>query len=117
MSVTWTFNPAQLATWGEARDLAHRIEAFRQSSGLNMAGGVVSETANADTSGIYVPHWEGGPGGFPAPNDAPNQKFWLHFRFASGRAGANVGLILDKLRRYGNNEQYVFYYLNSGDLS
>jgi hypothetical protein len=104
--MTWTFNPAQLATWGEARDLAHRIEAFRQTSGVKMGGGVVSETTNADTSGIYVPHWEGG-----------SQKFWLHFRFANGRAGVNVGLILDLLRRYGNNEWYVFYTVNSNDLS
>ncbi len=114
---TWTFNPNQLATWGEAQDLAHRIEAFRLTSGVKMAGGVASETGNVDTSGIYVPHWDGGPGGFPIPNDAADQKFWLHFRFANGRAGVNVGLILDLLRRYGNNEQYVFYTVNQNDLS
>jgi len=84
---------------------------------VKMGGGVVSETTNADTSGIYVPHWEGGPAGFPIPNDAGSQKFWLHFRFANGRAGVNVGLILDLLRRYGNNEWYVFYVLNTNDLS
>ncbi len=116
MSTTWTFNSAQLATWQQARDLAAQIEAFRQAQGLYMAGGVVPETADPNTSGIYVPSWSGGPGGFPEPNDAPDGAFFLHYRFVSGRV-SNVGLILDKIKRFGGNEMYVFYYLNSGDLA
>lgn len=108
MKQTWNFNPAQLATWEEAKTLAAKIEAFRVSSGIPMGGGVRPETASMDTSGIYVPSWEGGPEGFPEPNDALNGKFWLHFRFWNGAAGLNVGLILDKLARYGGNERYVF---------
>jgi len=114
---TWTFNPAQLATWEEARDLVIRVEAFRQATGVRMAGGVAPETKNPETAGIYVPSWVGGPDGFPEPNDAANNKYWLHYRFANGRAGVNVGLILDLLRRYGGNERYVFYTVNSNDLS
>ena len=117
MSTIWTFNPAQLATWQQATDLAAKIEAFRESTGLWMGGGVMPVTANADTSGIYVPSWDGGPGGFPEPSDPANNKFFLHYRFFNGRAGINVGLILDKAARYGGNWQYVFYYLNSSDLS
>lgn len=115
--MTWTFNPNQLATWPEAKELAAKIDAFRFSTGVKMGGGVLPETSNQETSGIYVPSWAGGPGGFPEPNDAANQKFWLHYRFANGRAGVNVGLILDLLRRYGNNEQYVFTTVNTNDLS
>jgi hypothetical protein len=116
-AVTWTFNPAQLATWDDARALAAKIEAFRQSQGLYMAGGVAPETKDPNTSGIYVPSWDGGPGGFPEPNDVENLKYFLHYRFVNGRAGINVGLILDKERRFAGNDMYVFYYLNSGDLA
>jgi hypothetical protein len=117
VSTTWNFNPAQLATWQEARDLAVKIEAFRQSQGLYMAGGVAPETSDANTSGIYVPSWTGGPGGFPEPNDVENLKYFLHYRFVNGRSGINVGLLLDKLKRFGGNEMYVFYYENSTELS
>jgi hypothetical protein len=113
--MTWTFNPAQLATWQEAHDLAARMEAFRLNTGSFLGGGVSAETENAETSGIYVPFWTGGPGGFPEPNDSANKKFWLHFRFNGGKSGLNVGLILDKLRRYNDNEMYVFMSL-SNDL-
>jgi hypothetical protein len=115
--LTWTFNPNQLAIWEEAREIAKKIDAFRQAHGVNMGGGVVPETKDANTSGIYVPQWSGGPGGFPEPNDAEHDLFWLHFRFANGRSGVNVGLILDGLKRYGGNEMYVFMTLNANDLS
>jgi hypothetical protein len=107
-ATTWTFNPAQLATWDDARVLVVRMNNFRQKTGALLGGGVVPETTDANTSGIYVPSWTGGPGGFPEPNDVENLKYWLHFRFANGVSGVNVGLILDKLARYGNNEMYVF---------
>lgn len=116
-TVTWPFNPAQLATWAEAEALAKQIDDYRVSSGLKLGGGVMPITADQNTSGIYVPTWLGGPGGFPEPNDAENLKYWLHYRFFNGRAGVNVGLILDLAARYGGNWQYVFYQLNSNDLS
>lgn len=115
--MSWTFNPQQLATWEEAKELAAKIEAFRLAQGVKMGGGVLPETTDANTSGIYVPSWSGGPGGFPEPSDAANNKFWLHYRFANGRTGVNVGLILDGLRRYNNNEWPVFMTLNNNDLS
>jgi len=77
------------------------------ATGLYLGGGVAPETSSEQTSGIYVPTWVGGPGGFPVPSDL-NTKFWLHFRFNNGRCGVNVGLILDKLARYGGNYTYVF---------
>jgi hypothetical protein len=104
----WGFNPAQLATWDQARDLAQHIDAFRQKTGALMGGGVAKETTNVDTSGIYVPDWQGGPEGFPVPNDTSVGKYWLHFRFNNGASGVNVGLILDKIARFGGNEAYVF---------
>jgi hypothetical protein len=115
--VTWTFNPAQLATWAEAEDLAKKIDDYRASSGLKLGGGVMPVTKDPDTSGIYVPQWSGGPAGFPEPSDEAHGKYWLHYRFFNGRSGINVGLILDLANRYGGNWQYVFYTLNSSDLS
>lgn len=113
--MTWTFNPNQLATWAEARELIPRIDAFRFTNGVNMGGGVLPEAPDVKISGIFVPYWEGGPGGFPAPH-AGDDKFWLHYRWANGKEN-NVGLMLDLLRRYGNNEQYVFRTVNANDLS
>ena len=106
--MTWTFNLVQLATWAEARALAKEIEDFREITGVILGGGVRQETTDPNTSGIYVPTWAGGPGGFPEPNDTLNARFWLHFRFANGKSGLNVGLIIDKLARYGGNQMYVF---------
>jgi hypothetical protein len=106
--MTWTFNPAQLATWEQATQLAAQIDEFRQQTGQRLGGGVLPVTKDQNTSGIYVPTWDGGPAGFPEPSDLPAQSYWLHFRFANGAAGINVGLILDKLKRYGGNTMYVF---------
>lgn len=114
--MTWTFNQNELATWQQAQDLAAQIEAFRASSGVNMGGGVLPITKDPNTSGIFVPSWDGGPGGFPEPNDAPHAKFWLHYRYRNGRV-TNVGLILDKLVRYNGAEWPVFSSINSNDLS
>lgn len=111
-----TFNQNQLATWEQARALAKEIDAFRQRTGVPMGGGVRPETSNWETSGIFVPTWVGGPGGFPEPADAEHNLYWLHYRYVNGRVG-NVGLILDGLQRYGNNEWPVFMTLNNNDLS
>ncbi len=61
--------------------------------------------------GIYLPPWEGGPAGFPSPNlpgvtlDKP--KLFLHFRFKNGAEGMNIGLIVDKFKRYPSAPNYV----------
>jgi len=104
----WNFNPAQLATWDEARKLAADIDTFRHTTGVLMGLGVAPEIGDANTSGIYVPSWVGGPGGFPEPHDSATNRFWLHFRFNNRVSGINVGLILDKIARYGGNTMYVF---------
>lgn len=113
--ITWGFNDNQLASWEQARGLAKDLNDFRNVTGLYLGGGVAPETSNEATSGIYVPTWLGGPGGFPVPSDLKT-KYWLHFRFNNGRCGINVGLILDKITRYGGNKIYVYYSL-TGDLT
>lgn len=108
------FNVNQLATYDEAR-------AMRTYLGT-IGGGVldgddekgVQFVANPSMPwlpptqqipGIYVPSWEGGPGGFAVPHDG--DKRFLHFRFKNGASGMNVGLIIDKFRRYPNSPAYV----------
>lgn len=105
-----TFNLAQLATWDEARECAHKL-----SDGPIVVGdGVLPETTNPNTSGIYIPAWFGGNGGFEQPNYADDKTgkayFHLHYRFRNGAEGMNVGLILDRFRRYPSAP---FYVLNS----
>ncbi len=112
--ITWNFSPGQLATWDQARKLALEIAQFSIDTGNLMGGGVMAETDDPNTSGIFVPSWDGGPGGFPEPNDAAGGSYWLHFRFANAKV-LNVGLIQDKVTRYGGNVRYVFGSL-SGDL-
>jgi hypothetical protein len=101
------FNLAQLATWEDARECAHRLTV----GPIAVGWGVLPETNDAKTSGIYVPDWLGGPTGFPAPHyndDATGKKYlFLHFRFRNGAQGMNVGLIMDKFRRYPNSPAYV----------
>lgn len=61
----------QLATYQEAQEIAKQ---------LGMIGGGVVET--------YVPEYEGP---FSPPENGPSK--FLHFRFANGASGFNVGLI------------------------
>jgi hypothetical protein len=80
---TWLFNTNQLATWDQARETA-----------IKLSVGPV-----------------GGPGGFPEPNytdpKTGEKYFYLHYRFQNGAEGMNVGLIMDKFRRYPNSPMYV----------
>ncbi len=101
------FNTNQLATWEQARECANKLSA----GPIVVGNGVKPETANAATSGIYLPEWFGGPGGFAEPNytdpKTGEKYFFLHFRFRNGAEGMNVGLIMDKFRRYPNSPFYV----------
>ncbi len=101
------FNTNQLATWEQARDYANRLNA----GPIVVGAGVKPETSDPDTSGIYLPSWVGGPGGFAEPNFTDPQTgakyFFLHYRFRNGAQGMNVGLIMDKFRRYPNSPFYV----------
>ena len=67
-------------------------------------------TGDPDKSGIYIPSWVGGPGGFAEPNyvDPTGKKyFFLHYRFRNRAEGMNVGLIIDKFSRYPMSPAYV----------
>ena len=104
---TLLFNTNQLATWEQARECASQLTA----GPIVVGNGVKPETGNSGTSGIYLPEWLGGPGGFAEPNHTDPQTgakyFFLHFRFRNGAEGMNVGLIMDKFRRYPNSPYYV----------
>lgn len=112
------FNPAQLATYDDARQLRDWLNATPQFAKLQVLAGDdqhgIQQVVNpnmpwlppkAVVPGIYIPAWEGGPGGFPVPHigDAT----FLHYRFANGFSGANVGLIIDKFKRYPTAQSYV----------
>jgi hypothetical protein len=96
-----TFNPAQLATWAEATLLAKKINASApfQSAGISII------PQNPPHSGIYIPSWVGGPGGFPIPHigDAT----FLHFRFSNGFEGMNAGLVREKFKSFPSSPLYV----------
>ena len=101
------FNLAQLATWDEARECA-----FKLSAGPIVIGaGVKPESSDPNSSGIYIPQWFGGPSGFAEPHHVDEKTgkkfFFLHFRFYNGAQGMNVGLILDRFRRYPTSPLYV----------
>jgi len=104
---TWLFNKNQLATWEQAREYADRLS----KPPIVVGGGVKAETQDPKSSGIYRPEWVGGPGGFAEPNYTdPVTKvgyFFLHYRFKNGAEGMNVGLIMDKFKRYPNSPMYV----------
>ena len=101
------FNPAQLATWEKARELAARLS----EGPLVVGDGVLPETSDPKTSGIYTPEWLGGPGQFPEPSgvdETTGEKlYFLHYRFRNGAEGMNVGLIADRFRRYPTSPAYV----------
>jgi len=101
------FNTNQLATWEQARDYANRLSA----GPIVVGAGVKPETSDPALSGIYLPTWSAGPGAFPEPNFTDPQTgakyFFLHYRFRNGAHGMNVGLIMDKFRRYPNSPAYV----------
>src|SRR5260370_35141637 len=98
---------AQLATGEDARKYANIANAGPSVVG----GGVRPETSDPDKSGIYIPLWVGGPGGFAEPNYTDTQSgkkyCFLHYRFRNGAEGMNVGLIMDKFSRYPMSPAYV----------
>lgn len=107
------FNTAQLATWEDARQYANILSA----GPIVIGGGVKPETSDPNTSGIYLPDWIGGPGGFAEPNFTDPQTgrkyFFLHYRFRNGAEGMNVGLIMDLFRRYPMSPAYVLNTLSA----
>jgi len=107
------FNQNQLATWDQAREYAIRIS----MGPIVVGGGVKPETPNSSTSGIYRPDWQAGPGGFVEPNYTDprtgEKYFFLHYRFNQGQEGVNVGLVIDRFRRYPTSPLYVLSQLTA----
>ena len=105
--MTQQFNIAQLATWDQAREFATKLGA----GPIVVGDGVKPETSNPNTSGIYIPIWLPGPAAFPEPHffdEVTGKKYYfLHYRFRNGAEGMNVGLIMDKFKRYPNSPAYV----------
>lgn len=101
------FNPEQLATWTEAKDIALHFKIPFQ--GRLIGGGLDPLTSKVETSGIYLPVWIGGPGGFPEPRIG-NSRAYL-FRFKNGFQDVNCGLVRELFKRYPTAPQYVMYEL------
>jgi len=103
---TWLFNTNQLASFEEARNLRD----FLMASPYFQPAVIAPETQDPTQSGIFIPEWVGGPGGFPEPNYTDPvthvKYFFLHYRWSNGFVG-NVGLIIDKFRRYPFSSGYV----------
>ncbi len=101
------FNMAQLSTWDQARQYANILTA----GPIVVGEGVMPETGDPSTSGIYIPSWVAGPGGFAEPNYTDPKTgfnyFFLHYRFRNGATGMNVGLIMDKFSRFPMSPAYV----------
>jgi hypothetical protein len=102
-----SFNIAQLATWDQARQYAKILS----SGPIVVGGGVHVENHDPNVSGIYIPSWDGGPGGFAEPNYVDPKtgvkSLFLHYRLNNGASGMNVGLIMDMFKRYPTAPTYV----------
>jgi hypothetical protein len=99
------FNPAQLSTWAEAT----RLAAILSKSAAFQAAGISilpqKPTTDPSQSGVYIPTWVGGPGGFQEPSIG--NVFFIHFRWSNGMEGMNAGLVRDKFGRFPLSPLYV----------
>jgi hypothetical protein len=119
------FNPAQLATYIEARGLRDYLNNyFKFALTSQILPGdddptnvfvpvvnpnfpwIVPQPLDKNKVGIYLPSWSPGPHADPQPF-GPDGKLHLHFRFANGFEGMNVGLVIDKFNRYPHSPVYV----------
>ena len=97
------WNPAQLATIEEAREIAVKLN--EGISGFLIPGnGVAPEHLDSTKSGIYIPEWSSAF--FGAPQEAKAE--FYEFRFNNGAAGVNVGLVREQFNRFPNSIRYVF---------
>lgn len=114
------FNAAQLATYSEARALRDYLNSTQQFAANPILAG--DDEANSapvpnvnfpwlpptvafPRAGIYLPTWSPGPHGDPEPSADTAQ--FLHFRYANGREGFNVGLYRTKFQSFPANPAYV----------
>ena len=119
------FNANQLASYEQARALRDLLNQHKIGGGVlpgdDEQGVTLTPNLNfpwlppvPERVGIYRPIWQAGPGGFSEPNAELHtlegeivKLLFLHFRFQNGKEGLNVGLILDKFRRYPHSQEYV----------
>ena len=116
------FNEKQLATYEEARALRELLNHYGVGGGIapgdDSAGVQMVSNPNfpwlpplpLSKPGIFIPPWEGGPTGFAVPSSG-EAKF-LHFRFANGAEGMNIGLCREKFKSFPLAAAYVFNTLN-----
>ena len=97
------FNDAQLSTWKKAMLIAQRINGSPQFKQAGIQ--ILPRTQDMNTSGVYIPTWVSGPGGFQEPVDG--NKFFLHYRYSNGMEGMNCGLVQDKFSRFPDAPGYV----------
>lgn len=97
-------NGRGLSTFAQAREIAQKL-------GTQVGGGVLPETNDPKTSGIYTLDWLFGPAAFPEPQytdpTTGEVYYLLRFRLKNGVAVMQPGYIADKFRRYAN-DAYVF---------
>lgn len=116
------FNEAQLSTVEQARALLALINATNFArpgdSPTLIGGGVLPESERNDLSGIYIPDdfyvapinsnattWP--LPGTSQPDDPETGAHNICLRFVNGAQGFNVGLIVDRLRKYPSAPYYV----------
>jgi len=103
---TWLFNTNQLASFEQARNLRDFFMASNYFSSVR----ILPEQPDQSKSGIFLPEWSEGPGAFPEPNYTDpltgTKYYFLHLRWSNGFEN-NVGLCLDKFRRYPFSPDYV----------
>lgn len=104
------FNPEQLTTWQEAVKY-YNILAHTPIDGGLIGGGMPPLTSNIDTSGVYLPRWEGGPLSFPRPQIGNSKNY--EFRFKNGFSGMNAGLVRGLFQRYPSSPSYVLRLLKA----
>ncbi len=99
------FNTNQLATYQQAKDLRGKLNSHPEFKDCLVLPGDDQTKPSVQNPGIYIPVWETGPHSDPLPGVGPLK--FLHLRFTNGFSGMNVGLALDKFRRYPTSPQYV----------
>lgn len=97
---------AQLSTLDQSRQLVEELNA------RGIGGGVLPEVNTGspespnfenDKSGIYLERWDGP---FIRPDEGDYKPYLL--RFQNGVGGMNVGLMLDKLKRFKMAPEYCY---------
>lgn len=115
------FNSTQLASYDEARALRDYLNALQPFAGNQILPGDdelnstpvanpnfpwLPPTVAFPRAGIFLPTWSSGPHGDPEPNDGAGRLF-LHFRTTLGHQAYNVGLCIDKFKRFPASPDYV----------